>query len=118
MRPRRKRSNKPWHFDDYDESDYYLESSSDWSSGSSNRAVVTQGSNRNQSVNLALCPKNAGLQIKISGDISICVVGENGKRREIFRLVCLEMITCQGGFKFSFFFVILTFYLLLCGFVF
>lgn len=94
MPPRRKRSNKPWHFDDYDESDYYLESSSDWSSGSSNKAVALPSQNRNESVNLALCPKNAGLQIKISGDISICVVGENGKRREIFRLVKLMIKKC------------------------
>ena len=90
MRPRRRRAKKPWHFDDYDESDYRLESESDsWSSSSSNRTVALCDNSRAApaSVNLALCPKNAGLQIKISGDISICVLGENGSRKEIFRFV-------------------------------
>lgn len=92
MRPRRrKRSKKQFNFDDYDESDYTLESNSDWSGSSNNAPLVTSSDNYsnvgNTNVNLALCPKNAGLQIKISGDISICVIGDNGTRREIFRLV-------------------------------
>lgn len=100
MRPRRrKRSKKQFNFDDYDESDYTLESNSDWS-GSSNNVNTPLVHSRdkcsnsvNKTVNLALCPKNAGLQIKISGDISICVIGNNGTRREIFRLV----IICVQG---------------------
>lgn len=95
MRPRRKKSSKPWHFDDYDESEYTLDNSSDSGaasgSGSGCRDLVPARANvRLNNTNLsALCPKNAGLQIRISGDISICVVGNNGRRRELFRFVSL-----------------------------
>lgn len=84
MRPRRyKRSKKPWHFDDYDESEYTLDSDT---SHVQNRAVSFGKPLQNRK--LDLYPKNAGIQIKITGQIQISIVGENGARRELFRLVC------------------------------
>lgn len=85
MRPRRyKRSKKPWHFDDYDESEYTLDSDT---SHVQNRAVSHGKPLQNRK--LDLYPKNAGIQIKISGQIQISIVGENGARRELFRFVCV-----------------------------
>ena len=79
MRPRRRRrASKPWHFDDYDESDYVLES--DNQSGCSRDVAIYPGSN-----NVVTYPENAGLQIKVSGNISISFVGTDGVRRELFR---------------------------------
>jgi len=93
MRPRKRRSKKDWHFDDYDASDYTLDSDS---SVGPSQALVPRNerperpgrrrvSSRNQSLNL--CPREAAVQIKITGNISISVVGQNGQTRELFRFV-------------------------------
>ena len=79
MRPRhRRRSSKPWHFDDYDESDYILES--DTQQGFDRDIALYQGTN-----NVVAYPKNAGIQIRVSGNITISFVGVDGIRRELFR---------------------------------
>ena len=100
MRPRRRRSKKPWHFDDYDERDYILDKGGDsydsdrvslgQISNHSNRSNCSNYSNRvghgdpsNQTV--TLCPKNAQLQIKISGNISINFIGADGTQQGMLR---------------------------------
>ena len=89
MRPRRKkRSTKPWHFDDYDESEYTLDSECDYNTNP-NRAICRRN-NYIQPQNLDLCPKNSHLQIKISGNISISLIGNNGQKKEIFRFVIIK----------------------------
>ena len=83
MRRRRRRSKKtPWHFDDWDERDYILERDED---SQSNRSVPN-----NQSV--AVLPKNTSFQIHISGNISLCLVGADGQRQEIFRFVVINSL--------------------------
>ena len=80
-RVRRKRTKKPWHFDDYDESDYSLDSE--------NERYHTQSRAICRKTDLNSVPKNSSLQIRITGNISISLVGDNGHRQEIVRLVDL-----------------------------
>lgn len=83
MRPRRpKRSKKPWHFDDYDESEYTLDSDASYNP---TKTVVARKPTRNKK--LELYPQNAGIQIKITGQIQISLVGADGVRKELFRFV-------------------------------
>jgi len=95
MRPRRcKKSKKPFCFDDYDESEYTLDSDASSTSYRPRNTVAfpKKSSSRKK---LDLLPQNAGIQIKISGQIQISLVGDDGERRNLFRFVVNIVCSCD-----------------------